>query len=617
MTDTIETRDRKSRALFSRPDIIDLRDREYEPSLVALKQQFLPLPGSLHIRDQGESPACTGFALASVIDRQSGQKPVSPAMLFAMARLHDDLPDAEHAGSTLRGALKGFFNNGACFEEDKGAAFSDAPGAPPFQLTLDLAERARTISLGAYYRLNHEINDYHTAITDAEAVIVSAKVHRGWADPEQGEIGMSSALAGRHAFAIVGYDTQGFLVQNSWGEGWSSVHGLPGVARWTYEDWFENVEDAWVVRLAISSPRAFNVKYARAFRKAVSDEAASAASPVRPRRQDIYGHYLHVDDGDFVTEGRYAQTDTDIDAAADRIADLAAKGAIRYLLFFAHGALQNQVDVAARAKAWLPVFLRNGIYPVHVMWETGFNNEVIDVIQDLLKKARERAGTEDEHLDERLEALARPLGRKLWRDLKTTARLSLDRSRPGGAALARLMAAAPDLPLHFAAQSAGALLFGAALRLAAGEGRRLDTGLLLAPACSLKFYEEEIRLHFGRTLGRLVQYGLIEKREEEDKLDVYGKSLLYLVSHAVEENCKTPLLGLERDLEGLELPDAHHVFFAGRDRSETDAKSHRGFDSDRPTMNSMLEQITGDRVPRNLKFQTQDLAGYTALRSGR
>lgn len=612
MTDTIETKDKRTRALFSRPDIVDLRDREYEPSLVALKQQYLPLPGSLHVRDQGESPACTGFALASVIDRQSGQPPVSAAMLFAMARLHDDLPDAEHAGSTLRGALKGFFNNGVCFEED--AAFADAPNPPPFQLTATLAERARTISLGAYYRLNHEINDYHTAIVDAEAVIVSARVHRGWADPARGEIAMSSSLVGRHAFAIVGYDAQGFLVQNSWGPAWSNLHGLPGVARWTYEDWFENVEDAWVVRLAISSPRAFAVKYARAFRKPVEkkdgDKTDAAASAAKPRRQDIYGHFLHLDDGKLVTEGRYAQTESDIDAAAERIADLDAKGEIRHLLFFAHGALQNQTDVAARVKAWRQVFLRNGIYPVHLMWETGFNNEVIDVIQDLLKKARERAGTEDEHIDERLEALARPLGRKLWRDLKTTARLCLDRSRPGGAAMARLMAAAPGLGLHFAAQSAGALLFGSALRLAAGERRRIDTGLLLAPACSMAFYEDEIRLHFGRTLGRLVQYALIEKREKEDKLDVYGKSLLYLVSHAIEEECMTPLLGLERDLKELDRPEDHAVFFAGRDRSETDATSHRGFDTDRQTMNSLLEQITGGRVPRNLTFQSADLAGY-------
>ena len=72
----------------------------------------------------------------------------------------------------------------------------------------------------------------------------------------------------------------------------------------------------------------------------------------------------------------------------------------------------------------------------------------------------------------------------------------------------------------------------------------------------------------------------------------------------------TPLLGLERDLKELNRPEDHAVFFAGRDRSETDATSHRGFDTDRQTMNSLLEQITGGRVPRNLTFQSADLAGY-------
>ena len=492
MTQTLNSSG-EPRALFVQPDVIDLRDREYKPALIALPQERKPLPGELNIRNQGQSSACTGFALASVIDREcrsafgaAAARTVSTRMLFEMARLHDDLPDFRNAGSTLRGALKGFFHNGVCSEDD--APFQRAANAPGFTLTLELAEKAREVSLGAYYRLNHEINDYHAAIAEAGSVIASAKIHTGWANPRDGQIELTSRFRGRHAFAIVGYDRDGFLVQNSWGPGWSHAAGLEGVAHWSYEDWFENVEDAWVLRLAISSPSAFRVKYARnhkAFRG--NGDPAAASAPYKPRRQDVFGHYLHIDDGRIVDQGRYAQTAEDVAVMTDRIAGIASKRKREFdhLLLFAHGALTKRADVAARAKAWLPVFTRNRIYPVHLMWETGFNGDVVDVIKDLLLKTQERTGKSDKHIDERLEAMARPLGRKLWRDLKTTARLALSPEEPSGQAIAAILKAAGGMKLHFAAQSAGALLFGETLSLAEREGHRFATAQLLAPACSM------------------------------------------------------------------------------------------------------------------------------------
>ena len=120
------------RQLIVQPDVVDLRDRYYAPALMALPQEVKPKAGYLEIRDQGQESACTGFALASVIDRQCKQlaqsphaDPVSTRMLYEMARLYDDLPDEAQAGSTLRGALKGFFHNGVCREAD--APWRDTP----------------------------------------------------------------------------------------------------------------------------------------------------------------------------------------------------------------------------------------------------------------------------------------------------------------------------------------------------------------------------------------------------------------------------------------------------------------------------------------------------------
>ncbi len=616
----------EDRRLFVSPDVVDLRDRYYRPALLKLPQQVIPDPKDLEIRDQSRSSACTGFALASVIDRQARELfadatrgPVSTRMLFQMARLHDDLPDAGFAGSTLRGALKGFFHNGVCAEAD--APFVPLPNAPVFALTMELADRAREVSLGAYYRLNHEINDYHTAINEAGAVIASAKIHSGWIRPKSGEIRPSTREEGRHAFAIVGYDKRGFLVQNSWGRRWSTLDcgdgtELKGVARWLYEDWFENVEDAWVLRLAISSPDAFRVKYARNHK--VFRDAEVAGTPFVARRQDVIGHYLHIDDGEFVTRGRYAQEPADIMAMIKHLEAAANAKArdIDHVLFIAHGALQRAADVAARVKAWRDVFHANRIHPIHLMWETGFNNQVVNVVQDLLLKTGERMNKGDAHVDARLEELARPLGRKLWRDLKTTAQLSVHETTPAGQALTDILEATEPLKLHFLSQSAGVLLFTAFLPLLRKTGRALETVTLMAPACSVVHYEDSIRPELGQTVKAITQYNLIDKRELEDSLDVYGRSLLFLVSNAIETERPpngeggTPLLGLERHIARFALPPKHRVFHAGRDRRVTDSHTHRGFDSDRKTMNHLLETVLGGAPKSNVAFRDATLTGY-------
>lgn len=144
------------RQLDVHPDVTDLRDRYYTPALVALKQSEEPdIPGC-YIRNQHDEGACTGFALAAVVDQQcrhlfgeEAKTKVSTRMLYEMAKLHDDTPGQAYSGSTIRAALKGFFHNGVCQEQD--AAFFPQIGEPkPWQLTVPLARKARDITLGAY-----------------------------------------------------------------------------------------------------------------------------------------------------------------------------------------------------------------------------------------------------------------------------------------------------------------------------------------------------------------------------------------------------------------------------------------------------------------------------------
>ncbi len=83
-----------------------------------------------------------------------------------------------------------------------------------------MARDARSNTIGAYYQLHENIVDMHATMNEAGVIYCSAKVHFGWqrAEVKNGIIKESDNMIGGHAFAIVGYDADGFLVQNSWGK---------------------------------------------------------------------------------------------------------------------------------------------------------------------------------------------------------------------------------------------------------------------------------------------------------------------------------------------------------------------------------------------------------------
>ena len=116
--------------------------------------------------------------------------------------------------------------------------------------------------LGAYYRIDPEnIRDIHIALSEAGAVYASAFTHKGWdaqlqqmtlpAPTSADEVPTIKHATGSqeqgHAFAIVGYTPEGFIIQNSWGGEW----GRGGFAVLTYEDWIENAMDCWVAQLGV------------------------------------------------------------------------------------------------------------------------------------------------------------------------------------------------------------------------------------------------------------------------------------------------------------------------------------------------------------------------------
>lgn len=611
-------------------DATDLRDRIYEPALLDLALTLNPSdPAISPIRDQGREGACTGFALSGAITlmnrlRHQRVDPAfevptsSPRMLYEMAKIHDEWPGEDYEGSSIRGALKGFYHNGAC--SDDVAPYKD--GDKKWFLKVDHAKDARNIGLGAYYRLRPEIIDYHAALNEVGVIYVSANIHRGWQKPPKGDIKPSHLTEGGHAFIIVGYDEIGFLIQNSWGQEWGGFNGQPGIARWHYEDWSATVMDAWVLRLAVPTPDAFDLTVTE---PTPETESLFGSQNVRaPRHEDIIGHIIHLDDGKLSDSGKYPTPLTTIRETANFLADevATAKRDYKHIVFYAHGGLNDRAASANRVRKMKEVFKRNGIYPIHFMWETGFFESLKDVIFNSEKKTEARVGGFSDFFDRVLEAIARGPGTAIWRDIKWDANQCFKNSGGGHQALKVLLDGnakrSKPLNIHLVGHSAGAILIAHLLEAMNSMNpleKPVKSCSLMAPACSVDLFKKVYHPKIGQTnaacgVSKLWQYNLIDQREQDDTVGPYRKSLLYFVSNAFEDEKKLPLLGMEKFKGEVPSKAGYKIHYSGRAPSITDTDSHGGFDNDRKTMNDILRNILGKKPSPSKGFQPEDVTGY-------
>lgn len=597
-------------------DVPDLRDWPYEPTLAQLRR-YLTAPRGLHILDQGREGACTGFGLAAVINllsqRRGAKVRVSPRMLYEMARLHDDWSGEDYAGSSCRGAIKGWAQMGVCSEADWPYR-PDRPGS----LDVRRAKAVRQHTLGAYYRVQPRISDFHAALNEAGVLYCSAQTHAGWQRPDRrsGVIPIEQDHQGGHAFAVVGYNSKGFWIQNSWGKSW----GRGGLGLWLYEDWLDNLMDAWVVGLALPTPQIWHLPPSAARNR------PAVGAPSAPARAEIAGHFVHVDDGRFHSHGRYWSNLDDVRATAALVAR--PRSGYRHLLLYAHGGLNSPRDSARRIAAMKETFKANGIYPYHFMYDTGLLEELKDVVVRRRDDVAERAGGMSDWTDRLIEWGSRVPGRALWREMKDGARLPFLPGRAGSAILAAWMTelarpGATQLKVHLCGHSTGAILLARLLETLEdlAPTLRIASCTLLAPAASIALFESHYYPYlvsppqaFG--VERMQVFNLAERLERADNVGgVYRKSLLYLVSNAFEETPPEPLLGLQADLEALLQRDKMRAVDRrfrvqvadGRPGGATASTSHGGFDNDVATMNTLLGTILGNLETPRVPFTRQIL----------
>ncbi len=596
-------------------DLPDIRDLKYQPALIPLANEILP-PENLVILNQGKEGACTGFGLAATINflkQEKGDKnQVSPRMLYEMARKFDEWEGDEYSGSSCRGAMRGWQNMGVCSDKSWKYVIGDTS-----ELTLKRAKDARFTTPGAYYRISARVEDFHAALNEVGILYVSAKVHEGWykRNITDGKIPHMDKNIGGHAFAIVGYNEEGFYVQNSWGKGW----GLKGVALWSYEDWQENISDAWVVRLAVSTPQLWSVRSFRGLEGADAEKRSEFSLFKSPKRHEIKGHFVHIDDGRFHNKGKYFSSLADVNETADL---LKSSSRYKHLLLYAHGGLNSPKASAKRIAAMKETFKANGIYPYHFMYDTGLLEELKDIV--LRRGSRESGRAEglwDDMIDawdRTVENISRVPGRALWREMKQGAKSPFKKELAGTSALSSLLRALPkSIKIHVVGHSTGAILLAHLLQRVSKikPSLRISTCSLMAPACTLsdfnKLYAPLLNAEeTGFGIDKMTIYNLTDQLERDDNVaEVYRKSLLYLVSQAFEEKRGTGILGMQNFSQTAAGQGAEILYSEGEKGKEkrTRSESHGGFDNDEATMNDILKRVLAVKELPSVRFTKKGL----------
>jgi hypothetical protein len=611
------------------PDRLDLRDRLYMPPVAVVPGLALDPKTNIPMLDQGQTNACTGFALASVVyhlqhtaKRKQKDCCVSPFMLYSMARRYDEFPGDPDidTGSSLRGAIKGWYKHGACSDR-----LWTSETMPTGQVTksaddwwLDAVRRP----VRAYYRVDtRAVTDMHVALNEIGILYASVVCHSGWGEGlsstsyTKGGYWMiprrkASPSDGGHAFAIVGYHQDGFIIHNSWGTSW----GTKGRAVLPYEDWLDHAMDCWVAQLGVVTE--LHLEIARSTTLRLDAGKAQLASESSLRTREISPFIIDMENnGRLSNTGDFRTQESDITALVTHHLGMArtAWGLDKQdpvdIAIYAHGGLTSEDTAGETAAKWIPALYENKIFPIFLMWETDLWSTLKGRLEDVLEgQPRPTGGFFDRVMDwwnERLEKLLATPGTAIWSEMKQNADAISNTAESGGMKLYKACQQSPyfaDLSkvrLHLVGHSAGSILHSHVVDRLGRKGWKFESVNFMAPAVRIDLFEETVipAIKNGK-VKRFNQFHLSDDMEQKDPtckpILGYSRSLLYLVSQSLEHGRTTPILGMEKyfndKIASKKLANVYTWAAPGRESKST---THGGFDDDQVTMASVIALMKG------------------------
>jgi hypothetical protein len=318
-------------------------------------------------------------------------------------------------------------------------------------------------------------------------------------------------------------------------------------------------------------------------------------------------------------------------------------------VLFAHGGLVSEADGLTIAQKHLNWWLNNRVYPIYFAWQSGPAETLIDELADRFGRQAGAVGFSlVEQLDRLVEKVARSHFRWMWDQMKENAaaasrpiapppaRRPPDAELPGASLVVERLAryvtarsadgADGGVRVHLVGHSAGSIFLAALLDRLAAARVVVDSMALLAPAIRVDAFAGSVLRHLGpgKTVRRFATFAMTDERELNDAcgargVNIYQKSLLYLVSRALERpgpgdvGGEVRLVGMQRFFDRPLAPGAtttlrEAIAAAGGasifsrstdpDESRSDATSHGGFDDDAPTMTSVVMRLLRETASR-------------------
>lgn len=329
--------------------------------------------------------------------------------------------------------------------------------------------------------------------------------------------------------------------------------------------------------------------------------------------------------GRWDTGGIFNSTSGDVDAIFGEHARNAIEaldpGKKLKIVLYAHGGLVSEKNGLAQAQFhinWWKQSAADGIYPLYFIWKTGLGETIAQLLGLAGSTSRELARAWIS--DPVVAAIARRLGgESVWSGMKRDAEQAV---LPDGVAtyVAGTLKEFCDryagrVELHAIGHSAGSIFHSHFIPLSTVTGNPFFTSTsFLAPAVRVDTFLDLLTMENpagGRVIkpevGHLGLFTMKKDFEQNDNcINIYHQSLLYLVYHAFEPATPTPILGLEECLRGNSqvanllglggAPAANGEVIWSKSTSvegcfATQAIHHGDFSSDAPTFNSLIRRI--------------------------